>query len=169
MHNIDSRDKQTVITVFYVTLIIASNLMATKLTSVRGWVLPSAVIIYPFTFLLGDVMTEIWGFKVARKIVWLGFGANAVVVLTTTIGVYLPYPEFWHGQAHYAFIFGFMPRVVLGSFLGYLAGEMTNVWAMDAIKKATGADCCLSARLAPVPSAKSSTQYCLLPWRFMAR
>jgi uncharacterized integral membrane protein (TIGR00697 family) len=112
--------------------------MATKLASVLGLVLPAAVLAYPFCFLLGDVMTEVYGLPTAKKVVWLAFFANALVVLWTALGIYMPYPSFWGGQTHYAYILGFVPRIVLGSFLAYLVGENINVWVMEKLKSVTG-------------------------------
>lgn len=131
-------NKLTVITTIYIVLLIISNLMATKLVTFLGLILPAAVIAYPFNFLMGDVLTEVYGFKTARKVVWLAFLANAMIVLWTVIGIYMPYPVFWTGQEHYSFIFGFVPRIVLGSFIAYLIGENINVWIMDKLKGITG-------------------------------
>jgi uncharacterized integral membrane protein (TIGR00697 family) len=130
--------KFTIISVVFITLLIISNLMATKLTSILGMILPSAVIIYPLCFMVGDILTEVWGFKKAKMVILLGFAANFFLVICTNIGIYLPYPEFFTDQAAFATIFGAVPRIVVGSFAGYLAGELSNSWAMERIKKITG-------------------------------
>lgn len=131
-------NKFTILVAVYVTLLIISNLMATKLVTFVGLVLPAGAIAYPFNFLLGDIITEVYGLNTAKKVVWLAFFANAMILVWTWIGIYMPYPVFWSGQAHYAFIFGFVPRVVLGSFCAYLIGENINVWLMDRLKPFTG-------------------------------
>ena len=131
-------NKFTIVTTIYIVLLIISNLMATKMVTFAWLILPAAVLAYPFVFLLGDVLTEVYGLKSAKKVVWLAFFANALVVIWTWIGIYMPYPVFWQGQAHYAFIFGFVPRIVLGSFLAYLVGENINVWIMEKLKVTTG-------------------------------
>jgi len=131
-------NKFTIIATIYIVLLIISNLMATKMVTFLGLILPAAVIAYPFNFLLGDVLTEVYGFKTAKKVVWLAFFANALVVIWTYIGIYMPYPVFWTGQTHYAFIFGLVPRIVLGSFIAYLVGENINVWVMEKLKAYTG-------------------------------
>lgn len=131
-------NKFTIISVMFVTLLIISNLMATKMITLFGMVLPSAVIVYPFCFMLGDVLTEAWGYKEAKKVIWLGFFASLILTIWTSIGIYMPYPEFWTNQSAYATIFGLVPRITLASFIGYLFGELTNSWSLELIKKFTG-------------------------------
>lgn len=130
--------KFTIITNIYIALFITANLMATKLVSIFGMILPAAVIAYPFTFLLGDVLTEMYGFKAASQVILLGFFTSLIVVLWTALGIVLPYPTTWTGQAHYAYIFGLVPRIMVGSFIGYLFGETSNAWTMAVIKRVTG-------------------------------
>lgn len=133
-----SQQKLNIVSVMFITLLIISNLMATKMTSILGLVLPAAVIAYPLCFMVGDVLTEVWGFKEAKRVILLGFFANFLLVVWTNLGILLPYPPFYEGQEAYAFIFGAIPRITLGSFAGYLAGELSNSWAMEKIKKLTG-------------------------------
>jgi len=131
-------NKFTIVSVMLVTLLIISNLMATKMVTLFGMVLPSAVIAYPFCFMLGDVLTEVWGYKEAKKVIWLGFFASLVLTIWTSIGIYMPYPDFWTNQSAYATIFGLVPRITLASFAGYLFGELINSWSLEFIKKYTG-------------------------------
>ena len=127
-------NKFTIVSTLFVMLLIISNLLATKMILVLGFVLPAAVIVYPFCFMVGDVLTEVWGFKTARKVIWLGFFMNALLILFTNIGIHLSFPEFWTGQESFASIFGAVPRIVLASFIGYLAGELSNSWSLEFIK-----------------------------------
>lgn len=129
--------KLTILSALFITLLIISNLMATKMVILWGMVLPAAVIAYPLTFMCGDVLTEVWGFKMTKKIIWLGFFMNALLTIWVYIGIYMPYPSFWTGQEHYQFIFGLVPRIVIGSFVGYIFGELSNSWSFDIIKKIT--------------------------------
>lgn len=131
-------NKFTIITTLYVVLLIISNLMATKMIDIWGMILPAAVIAYPLCFMCGDVLTEVWGYKTARKVIWLGFIMNLLLVIWTYIGVYLPYPSFWQGQEAYSFIFTAVPRITLASFVGYIFGELSNSWSLEWIKKFTG-------------------------------
>lgn len=130
-------NKFTIVSTLFVMLLIISNLLATKMILVLGFVLPAAVIVYPFCFMVGDVLTEVWGFKTAKKVIWLGFFMNLLLIIFTNIAIPLTYPEFWKGQEHFQFIFGAIPRIVLASFIGYLAGEFSNSWSLELIKKIT--------------------------------
>lgn len=130
-------NKFTIVTTLFVMLLIISNLLATKMIMVLGFVLPAAVIVYPFCFMVGDVLTEVWGFKIAKKVIWLGFFMNLLLIIFTNIAIPLTYPEFWKGQEHFQFIFGAIPRIVLASFIGYLVGELSNSWLLELIKKIT--------------------------------
>lgn len=130
--------KFTIITALYITLLIISNLMATKLVSIFGLTLPAAVIAYPLCFMTGDVLTEVWGFKEARKVILLGFGLSFLLTAWTNLGIYMPHPSFWKGQEAYATIFGAVPRITIASFAGYIAGELTNSATLEWIKKKTG-------------------------------
>jgi len=73
----------------------------------------------------------------AKKVIWLGFFMNLLLIIFTNIAIPLTYPEFWKGQEHFQFIFGAIPRIVLASFIGYLVGELSNSWLLELIKKIT--------------------------------
>ena len=122
-----------------ITLYVTSNVMAVKIISIFGLSLFDAgTITFPFAYMLGDVLTEIWGFKTARKVIFLTFVCNIIFMFFTAIGSYLPYPEYMQTTADaYNVIFGYVPRIVIASLLGYLTGELANAWAMEKIKKAT--------------------------------
>lgn len=135
--NDNNFNKFTIISTLFVMLLIISNLLATKMIFILGFVLPAAVIVYPFCFMVGDVLTEVWGFKTAKKVIWLGFFMNLLLIIFTNIAIPLTYPEFWKGQEHFQFIFGAIPRIVLASFIGYLVGELSNSWSLELIKKIT--------------------------------
>ena len=88
--------------------------------------------------MLGDVLTEMWGYRVARKTIILAFLCNVFVVLCTQIGVWLPSPEYLDETAQaYDTVFNYVPRIVLGSLTGFLLGEISNAWLMEKIKHKT--------------------------------
>jgi uncharacterized integral membrane protein (TIGR00697 family) len=134
----NNTNKKIFITTLYVTLLIASNLLATKMINFFGLTLPSAVLVYPFCFMCGDIITEVWGYEYAKKTIWIGFIMNLIVVATTTLAVYLPYPEFFTGQEAFSTIFMSTPRVLIASFIGYLGSELVNAKSLEMIKKVTG-------------------------------
>ena len=126
--------KQLYIPLFFVVTLLVSNLMAAKIAQIGPFVLPAAVILYPFCFMLGDVITELWGFKFARRVIIAGFLANFLMVVFLYIGQLLPPGPTWEGQEAYQAIFGMVPRITLASFIAYLVGELLNSYVMVKIK-----------------------------------
>lgn len=131
-------DKFLICCVLFVSLLIASNLMATKTILFLGLILPAAVFVYPFTFMLGDVITEVFGYKKMKQVIIMGFLASIIVTLCCWIGMYFPYPEFYTGQSSYEAIFGIVPRILIASLLAYIVSENVNVYIMHLMKKRQG-------------------------------
>lgn len=130
--------KREIIAVSFVTTLLISNILAAKLVAVGPLVLPAAVMVYPFCFMVGDVLTEVWGFRYARKVIYTGFLANLAMVVFTYLGGLLPPAPVWSHQDAYLAIFGMVPRIVAGSFIAYMAGELLNSWSLERIKAWTG-------------------------------
>jgi uncharacterized integral membrane protein (TIGR00697 family) len=98
----------------------------------------AGTITFPLAYMLGDVLTEMWGYKIAKKTIILAFLCNVFVVLCTQIGVWLPSPDYLDTTAQaYDTVFNYVPRIVLGSLTGFLLGEISNAWLMDKIKSKT--------------------------------
>ena len=128
-----------IIAVFYVTCLLLSNLIAGNMWAVTGSItLPAAVILFPITYIFGDIFTEVYGFKKARTIIWLGFGCSFFAVAIYLITIALPHPGFWENQDAYATVLGTTPRVAAASFIGYLFGEFSNSVVLSKLKVATG-------------------------------
>lgn len=127
-----------VLTSFFVTCLLLSNIIAGKLIQVFGVVLPAAVILFPVTYIFGDVLTEVYGFRRARLAIWIGFAANVFMVVIFLITVALPHPAFWQGQEAYSSVLGFTPKLVLASLLAYFAGEFANSASLSKLKLLTG-------------------------------
>jgi hypothetical protein len=122
----------------FITCLITSNIIAVKLIQVFGLVLPAAIVIFPISYIAGDVLTEVYGFRHARRIIWLGFFCNLIAVAAVMIGQVLPAASFWDGQAGYERILGYSPRLLAASFLAYLVGEFANSMVLARMKVATG-------------------------------
>jgi hypothetical protein len=112
----------TLITGVFITCLITSNIIAVKLVSVFGLVLPAAIIIFPISYIFGDVLTEVYGYRQARRVIWLGFFCNLIAVVAILIGQILQPASFWDGQEAYERILGYAPRLLFASFLTYLVG-----------------------------------------------
>jgi len=126
-----------VITALFVTCLLTSNIISVKLISLWGLVLPAGVIIFPLSYIVGDVLTEVYGFGRARQVIWLGFACNLVAVLAISAAGALPAPSFWEAQPAYARILGYAPRLLAASFLAYLVGEFANAYVLARMKVAT--------------------------------
>jgi uncharacterized integral membrane protein (TIGR00697 family) len=126
-----------VLSCFFVTSLLVSNLIAGKLADFYGMTLPAAVILFPLTYIFGDILTEVYGFKRARLIIWTGFGANLFMIAVFMITLALPYPHFWKGQAAFQSVLGLTPRMVLASVAGYFSGEFLNSMVLSHIKVLT--------------------------------
>jgi queuosine precursor transporter len=126
-----------VIVAVFITCLITANITAVKLVGVLGLVVPAAIIIFPISYIAGDVMTEVYGYRQARLVIWLGFLCNLVTVIAIWLGRVLPAASFWDGQAAYERILGSTPRILVASFLAYLVGEFANAFVLAKMKIAT--------------------------------
>ena len=126
-----------VLATLFVTLLITSNVIAIKIIEVWGRILPAAIVLFPITYILGDILTEVYGFRFARRVIWLGFLCNAVAVVGFWVGGLLPSAPFWQDQDAYGTILGYTPRLLVASFAGYLVGEFSNSIILSKLKVAT--------------------------------
>ena len=128
-----------VLATLFATCLLVANIIAVKLVSIGGWVIPAGVIAYPLTFLFTDVITELYGRRIASRVVWLGFGANILMVVLVFCGMLLPPAPFWEGQPAYESILGMVPRIVLASMIAYLISQHHDVFAFHFWRKKTKA------------------------------
>lgn len=140
------------VTSIFVTCLIVSNIIAVKIASfgslplIGPLFLPVAVIVFPISYIFGDVLTEVYGYARARQVIWIGFGCNLLAVAAIWAGGLLPGAPFWNAgvyesphaaQAAYEAILGFTPRLLAASFTAYLAGEFLNSYVLAKLKVAT--------------------------------
>jgi uncharacterized integral membrane protein (TIGR00697 family) len=130
----------------FATTLTVSNIIAVKLISAYGLVLPAAVILFPITYILGDVLTEVYGYGRARMAIWTGFGCNLIAVAAIWVAGLLPaaagwtagmYPDSAQASLAYSAILGFTPRLLAASFVAYLVGEFLNSYVMARLKVRT--------------------------------
>ncbi len=121
----------------FITCLITSNIIAVKLINIFGLLLPAAILIFPISYIFGDVLTEVYGYRQARRVIWLGFFCNLITVVAIWLGQILPAASFWDGQAAYERILGYTPRLLGASFLAYLVGEFANSFVLAKMKIAT--------------------------------
>ena len=138
--NISSSMLLMIVTALFVTLYLTSNIMAVKVIGFFNFFyFDAGTITFPFAYMLGDVLTELWGYRTAKRVIWLTFMCNVILVACTQVGVWLPSPDYLEGTATaYDAVFSYVPRIVLGSLAGFLCGELSNAWFMERIKMKTG-------------------------------
>ena len=142
------------VTAVFVTALIVSNIIAVKLASFGTLpigaglelFLPAAVVLFPVSYIFGDVLTEVYGFARARQVIWIGFACNLLAVAAIALAGWLPVAPFWNAgvyatpeeaQQAYRAILGFTPRLLLASFVAYLFGEFLNSIVLATLKVAT--------------------------------
>jgi len=121
----------------FVTCLIMSNILAVKLLEYHGRVLDAGNVVFPISYIIGDVLTEVWGFKAARRVIWIGFFCNLLAALAIQAAIHLPPAGFWQHQQAYETILGFSWRLLVASFCAFLVGEFTNSVIMAKMKVAT--------------------------------
>jgi queuosine precursor transporter len=126
-----------VIIAIFITCLITANVIAVKIISLGPVVLPAAIFVFPVSYIFGDILTEVYGYRTARKVIWLGFLCNLIFVFFAWIGQILPGAGFWEGQNAYVSILGYTPRLLAASFAGYLFGEFINSFVLSKMKVLT--------------------------------
>lgn len=91
-------------------------------------------IVFPISYILNDCIAEVWGFKKARFIIWLGFAMNFFVVILGGIAVAMPSAPFWEGEESFKFVFGLAPRIAIASLTAFLVGSFINAVIMSRMK-----------------------------------
>lgn len=132
----------TTIAVIFVSLLLISNVAATKLVAFNvgsaQLILDGGAVLFPFTYVLGDVLAEVYGFARTRRIIFMGFFASVLAALVFLLVQVLPSPTEYVHQDAYEAILGFVPRIVLASLAGYLIGQLLNAYVLVWIKKRWG-------------------------------
>jgi hypothetical protein len=131
----------------FVTSLIVANIIAVKLVTIGPLFLSAAILIFPISYIFGDVLTEVYGYARARQVIWIGFLCNLVAVGAIWLSIQLPPAPFWTGgvfkdaasfQSAYQAVLGFTPRILASSFVAYLIGEFLNSFVLAKMKIATG-------------------------------
>ncbi len=131
--------KSSVITVgiLFTTFLILSNLAAFKLAAFGPITFAAGLIFFPLTYVFDDILTEVYGFKVSRRIIWMALLANTIIFLGTWLTIYLTPSPFWNYQEAYATVYQGTLRVFAASMISYFFGEFTNSTILAKLKVAT--------------------------------
>jgi hypothetical protein len=124
----------TLIAGLFVATFLIANTTAGKLFALGPFVFPAAIVVFPLSYIFGDVLTEVYGYARSRQIIWTGFAAEILMALAYWLVLALPPASFWTQQAAFETVLGQVPRIVLASILGYLAGEFVNAYVLAKMK-----------------------------------
>ncbi len=126
-----------VMAAFVVVLVLSNVIGAAKLSSVGGYVFGAGILFFPVSYVIGDVLTEVYGYARARRCIWAGFGALVFLALMSWVVVSLPPAPGWEGQAAYEAVFGQVWRIVIASITAFWAGEFVNSFVLARMKVLT--------------------------------
>jgi uncharacterized integral membrane protein (TIGR00697 family) len=118
----------------FVATLLISNTTASKPWQMGPFVFPGGSILFPLTYIFGDVLTEVYGYTRSRQVIWIGFIANLLMAFAYGVVIALPPPPFWSQQSALTATLGQVPRIVLASLIAYLAGEFTNSFVLAKMK-----------------------------------
>ncbi|MBI4210236.1 MAG: queuosine precursor transporter [Candidatus Diapherotrites archaeon] len=118
----------------FVAVLLISNIASVKIVELGPLVFDGGTILFPLAYIFGDILTEVYGYKRARKVIWTGFASAALMSAVFLVVGALPAAGGWPDQAAYDTILGFVPRLVLASLIAYFAGEFTNSFVLAKMK-----------------------------------
>lgn len=118
----------------FVATLLVSNTIAAKPWQIGRFIFPGGALLFPISYIFGDVLTEVYGFARARQVIWTGFIANAIMVVSYWAAIALPPAQFWQNQDAFSTTLGQVPRIAVASVLGYLAGEFVNSFVLAKMK-----------------------------------
>ena len=116
---------------------IISNVTATKGVAFGPIITDGGFIVFPLTYVIGDVLSEVYGFKAARRVIFLGFAMNALAALAFWVTIYLPAADFYANQEHFENIVGAYTQLIVAGLAGFIVGQTINAWVVVLIKERT--------------------------------
>lgn len=122
------------VAMLFVATLLLGNTLAVKIIQIGTFSLPAGIVCFPLAYIVNDCLTEVYGYEKCRTVIWGGFICLALMALFYYIAVILPPASFWEGQEAFAMFFGFVPRIVLGSFIAFLLGSFLNSYVLSRMK-----------------------------------
>ena len=123
--------------ILFAACLLISNILAVKIIMIGPWAAPAGVLIFPISYIIGDVVAEVWGYQKARLIIWAGFAVNLIAILFYSLSIVIPAAPFWSNQDAYATILQYSPRIALASIVAYLFGSFINAYVLSRVKVLT--------------------------------
>lgn len=122
------------IAMLFVSCLLVANITAQKPITLACFVLPGGSLVFPFSYIFANILTEVYGYKWARFVIWVSIVCNFFVLFYFAIAIVLPSPSYWHDQKAYTNILGFVPIIVFASSVSYLVGEHVNSFILSKLK-----------------------------------
>lgn len=126
------------LSVFFVAVLLISNIASTKIVDLGWFTFDAGTLLFPLTYIFGDILTEVYGYRRSRSVIWLGFSAALLMSIVLIIVGKLPPAADWNNQAAYDAILGQAPRIVLASLIAYVCGEFCNAFILAKMKVLMG-------------------------------
>ena len=123
-----------VLGIVFCVCLVAANLLETKVVQFGSISATAGLLVFPISYIINDCIAEVWGFRKASLIIWMGFLMNFMVVLLGQAAIALPAAPFWEGEESFNFVFGLAPRIAAASLTAFLAGSFTNAYVMSRMK-----------------------------------
>ena len=122
----------------FVAMLLISNIAATKLLAIGPFIMDGGAILFPLTYIIGDVLAEVYGLKAAKRAIWTAFGVSALAALTFLAVQYLPGAPEYTNQAAFEAVLGFVPQIVIASLAAFLCGQFMNAYVLVKMKEKWG-------------------------------
>lgn len=126
-----------VLGIVFCVCLVAANLLETKVVQLGPVAVTAGLIVFPVSYIINDCIAEVWGFRKARLIIWMGFLMNFFVVALGQIAIAIPAAPFWEGEEAFDFVFGMAPRIAAASLTAFLVGSFINAYVMSRMKVAS--------------------------------
>lgn len=134
----DKKNNVSVLFLFYSILfcvcLITANVLETKQISLGVFNITGGLIVFPVSYIINDCVCEVWGYRKARLLIWLGFAMNFLFVLFGAIADAIPGAPYWHNDEGFHAVFGLAPRIAAASFVAFLVGSFVNACVMSRMK-----------------------------------
>lgn len=129
-----------ILTLLFCVCLIVSNLMEIKTVPLGPLTITAGVVLFPVSYIINDCIVELYGYRRARLVIWLGFAMNLLVSLSLQLGILLPGDESWTGQQAMVTVYGAVPRILAASFTAFVCGSLVNARVMEAMRLRAGRD-----------------------------
>ena len=123
--------------ILFAACLLISNIISSKIMSIGQWTVPVGVLVFPLSYIINDVVAEVWGYRKVRLIIWAGFVVNLLAVIFFSLSIVVPAAPFYQSQDAFATVLGNTPRLVAASLIAYLIGSFLNAYIMSRFKVLT--------------------------------